>query len=130
MASLLEDLTAMLVANSIGTADGVDLFRDYLPDVPYNAVVLTEYAGLPTHEGIEALVRSVQIQVRDESPTAARIKCWQIFNLLDRPLDRIVDITATRWGIVSARQSPFKLRVDQNGHTIYAFNVGITTHTD
>lgn len=130
MSDLLLDLVQYLTSEGLVQGDGVDAFRDFSPDQPDNVVVLYEYAGMPTRAGDESSDRNVQITVRNVNPAQARQKIHQIFNLLDTPLERIHDVTVSRWAVMYARQTPFKLRVDEKGRHIYALNLGVTTHRD
>jgi len=130
MANLLLDIGAYLIANDLVTADGVDFFRDALPDEPTNVVAALEYPGLPTNIGDESCDRNVQIKIRNKSYEQARIKSNDIFKLLDNPDDKIVNLTAARWCIIRAKQSPYKLSVDNAGNTVFVFNLGITTFRD
>jgi len=130
VANLLQDLGAYLKLNSIVLNDGVDYFRDNLPDTPDNVVVAFESAGFGTTTGVDAVSRSVQIQVRNTSYAAARDKIMSIFRLLDKPLDRIVGLTSVRWGVISAQHNPFKLTVDKNGRVVFAFSFLIITYRD
>ena len=130
MANLLLDIGMYLIANGIVTADGVDYFRDATPDTPVDIVSAFEYPGLPTNIGDESCDRNVQIRVRNKSYEQARIKSNAIFNLLDNPDDKIVSLTAARWCIIRAKQSPYKMSVDNANNTTFVFNLVITTFRD
>lgn len=130
MANLLLDIGQYLIENGIVTADGVDYFRDGLPEKPDNVVAAAEYPGLPTQPFDESCDRSVQIKVRNKSYEQARIKSNEIFALLDNPEERIYNLTPTRWCIGKAQQSPYKLSVDKSGNTVFCFNMRIITHRD
>jgi hypothetical protein len=108
------------------TGDGIDTFRDFAPNAPNNLVVLFEYGGVP---GL-ADVRNVQVMVRNVDPDAAKQKAWSIFKELDVPEDRILYLTDTRWAIIAARQTPFKIGVDENNRILWGFNLAITTPRD
>lgn len=127
---LLLDIVEFLKANSLVTGDGVDAFRDYAPSEPDDVVILHEYAGDPSTPGVTASGRSVQIVVRGIDATAVKNKAWQIYNLLDDPEDPIVYFTDTRWAVVSARQTPFKIDTDENGRILWGFNLGVVTYRD
>lgn len=130
MANLLEDFITYLTNQGVVTGDGVDAFRDIQPDKPDDVVTVREYAGSPTTTGVEAVERSLQILARSKTPSVARSKIHQIFNLIDTPLNRIKYLTETRWIVAYARQTPFKYNVDANGRTVFAFNLGVATTRD
>lgn len=126
LADLLLDLVTYLQLKGHVTGDGIDTFRDFAPNAPNNLVVLFEYGGVP---GL-ADVRNVQIMVRNVDPDAAKQKAWSIFKELDIPEDRILYLTDTRWTIIAARQTPFKIGVDENNRILWGFNLAITTPRD
>lgn len=126
MASLLEDIVSFLTEALLVDGDGIDTFRDFVPEGPDSIVVLYEYSGDPV-DPLDVIVhRSVQITTRSKDPYLARTKALAIHDALNVET-RIVDFTPTRWGQVYLRQSPFKIGKDENDRTIYGFNVGITT---
>lgn len=127
MANLLLDLGNYLIAQGIATTDGVDLFRDSMPDAPNCVTVLYEYSsGVPTF----VADRSVQIIVRAETYEAARQASWRAFSKLYDPLEPVMHINTNRWIIVSARNGPTKLQIDAHGRTLFVFNLGICTTSD
>jgi len=136
MYDLLLDLINVLADAGVVAGDGIDSFRDFRPDQPDFAISLIEYPAAPPELGVEAVPRSVQISVRADidDPDAARQKAWEIFNVLciaDEPiLDTRETLAGTRWGVISARQVPFKMEVDSSNRFIYGFNLAIVTHRD
>ena len=132
MGKLLEDMLTHLKSNIIINAnDGVDGFADIQPDQPDNCVALIEYTGVPAFTA-DICQRSVQVQVRDKVYDTARAKAWTIFKLWYLPESDIrkIAFTSSRWGLVSMRTQPAKLRTDESGRTVFAFNMGITTARD
>lgn len=127
---LLVDLESYLIANNFATVDGVDIFRDFLPDAPDNIVAVYEYAGLPGGVGVDTQLRLVQINVRNTSYSEARQKIHAIYNLFHVPEDPLIQITPTRWSICQPRQVPFQRDRDNQGRVTFTFNMGITTHKD
>lgn len=123
---LLLDMVNYLVDNGIVIGDGIDAFRDFVPDKPDNIVILYEYAGEPKLPFESMVHRSVQVTVRDTDADVARSKALSIFNLLDAE-DKVIKFTDNRWGQVSLRQPPAKLKTDKNERVTYGFNVGIST---
>jgi len=130
MADLLLDITTYLTSQGLAQGDGVDVFRDFAPDTPDDVVVLSEYGGAGTATGVEAVERFVQVKVRSLEPGIAKQKAWDIFNVLDVPLDRVINLTQERWSIITARQTPFKLQVDSQNRVSWAFNLWIVTYRD
>ena len=133
--NLLLDLVVYLIAYASDpdiTADGVDIFRDWMPDSPDNATCLSEYPG-ETAENGNADLRSVQVKVRASSYESGRKKIWRIYNCLYDPENdiKIIDnITANRWGIIKPRQAPYHLNRDESDRDIFVFNMGVTTDRD
>jgi hypothetical protein len=137
VSDLLMDLAEYLADEGVTEGPNVDTFLDDRPEEPDKVVSLIEYAGSPTPTGSNVVERSIQVSVRSSlaDPNWARTKIWEIFNKLDTPVDRILDLReddygAERWGVLYARQSPFFLLRDQNGRVVYTFNMGITTYRD
>ena len=123
---LLLDIVTYLTDKGAVTGDGIDTFRDFLPENPDSLVALIEYAGNPMVPYEPTAHRSVQVSVRDKSADAARRKALEIFNLFQSE-NHIVDFTPDRWGQVFLRQTPFRLSTDKSNRVVYAFNMGITT---
>lgn len=126
MSDLLYDLVEYLRVSGLVQGDGIDAFRDFTPDMPDNVVVLREYAGNP---GLVD-VRSVQVVVRNVDAESAKDKAWRILSVLDVPEDRILPLPGTRWGVVAARQTPFKMGVDERNRYLWGFNLAVTTSRD
>ena len=127
MADLLQDLL-----DYIDTADlslGVTYFKDFIPDTPANVLSVIEYAGLPGGTGIDAQVRSVQVNVRNEDYSTARAGINAIYALMQQ-VDPILQLTIDRWVICSPRQTPFLSNRDVKGRVTFTFNVGFTTYSD
>ena len=123
---LLLDIVTFLTANNAVAGDGIDTFRDFVPEKPDNVVALVEYTGSPKVFYEEAINRSVQVSVRDTDADAARRKALEIFKLFQSE-NSIVVFTPDRWGQVYLRQAPFKSGMDSSDRVTYAFNMGITT---
>lgn len=133
-ANLLLDLVTYLTiyASDVVTADGTDIFRDWVPDSPDNLVSLNEYEGMSSSIS-NADNRSIQVLVRNTSYETARKNIWKIYNLLYDPENEVKiidDITATRWVIISAKQPPFSLPRSDDGRAIFIFNMGVISHRD
>lgn len=131
--NLLLDLANFYIiyASDVVTADGVDIFRDNMPDDPNNCVGLFEFEGVPSDVS-DVTNRSVQVMVRNTDYETARIYTWELFNLIFKPEDdvRIVDLTSSRWGIISARTNPRFLKRDESGRSVFLFILSIVTYRD
>lgn len=127
--SLLESLVNYCVANGVLAGDGIDAFRDFMPDVPDTACVFHEYASDPVSPFTDSVHRSVQVKVRDTSASAARTKALEVFSLFKADTESLrVDFSGDLWGQVYVRQLPFKLQQDASNRVTYCFNLGITTN--
>lgn len=127
---LLLDIIEYFVANGLAQGDGIDCFRDFSPEEPSSAIVLYEYAGSPPvpYDDAGVVHRSVQVTVRDADADSARQKALALFNSLDvKDNAKRIDFTSERFGQVSLRQPPFKIKLDANHRAVYGFNMGITT---
>ena len=133
MADLLLDIATYLIAQHITgvTGDGIDIFKDIMPDEPDNCLALIEYLGNVAFIN-NTTNRSVQVRVRDIDYVNGKTKIVAIYDALYQPESeiRIVDFTATRWGIVKARNYPYKLNNDERDRVIFVFNMGIVTIGD
>ena len=126
---LLLDIVTFLVSKNTIVGDGVDTFRDFIPEMPDSLVAITEYKGSPTVPYDTTVHRSVQVSVRDKSADVARHKALEIFKVFQsaQAENARVDFTSERWGQVYLRQPPFRVSTDSSDRVIYAFNIGITT---
>ena len=131
MSNLLLDLINYVTNKELIQGDGVDAFRDFMPEEPDNVVVFNEYRGDPLllHETITN--RSVQVVTRNKDAEAACSLANEICKCLQPTTDNaLVQISEERWGQIYVRQSPFKLGQDDNDRVLYCFNIGVTTALD
>lgn len=130
---LLKDIADYLIiyASDVVTQNGIDIFRDGMPDQPNNCVSLNEYEGQPSFINNDVL-RSIQVRVRNMVFETARTSIWKIFTLLYDPEHdkRFIQINQTRWIQVSPRSTPYKLIKDETGREIFIFNMGVLTNRD
>lgn len=126
---LLLDIVIFLTNRGVIQGDGVDAFRDFVPEAPDSIIAVTEYKGSPTVPYDSAVHRSVQISVRDPNADAARSKALEIFKQFQSE-NHIVAFTEDRWGQVYLRQTPFRSSTDSSDRVFYTFNMGITTTID
>lgn len=126
---LLLDIVTFLTHNEVIEGDGIDTFRDFIPEQPDNLVAVTEYKGSPAEAFDPAVHRSVQVSVRNKSADKARSKALSIFKVFQANIGdtRRVDFTDERWGQVYLRQTPYRVSTDTSDRVTYAFNLGITT---
>ncbi len=131
MSDLIIDLTDYWKAEGLVTAFGTDVFGELQPDSPDNCVAIVEYPGEVSFIN-NALNRSIQIRVRNSVRATTKSKIIALYDSVYDPEAevRIVDFTATRWGIVTARNYPFQLEKDENKRFIFVFNMGIVTIGD
>jgi len=136
LADMLLKVINFLAENGVVTGDAVDTYRDFTPDKPDKVVVLQEYGGLGTFQGSEGAQRRFQVSVRSsvEDPEWAKTKAWEVYNALIIP-ESIIDSRTwvdpdKLWGVLSAMNTPNKLRVDENNRMVYGFNVNIVTERD
>lgn len=126
MNPLLLDIATYLASRGLVQGDGIDVFRDFYPEEPDDVVVLYEYKGdevLPYEDKVN---RSVQVAVRSPDADTARTKALSIFKALQSETC-LIYFTNDRWGQVYLRQSPFKIKIDENSRAVYGFNIGVTT---
>ena len=123
---LLLDIALYLTSKGVIAGDGIDTFRDFIPEMPDNLVAITEYKGSPVVLFEPTVHRSVQVLVRDKNADAARQKALEIYKTFITE-NSIVDFTPERWGQVSLRQTPFRSSTDSSDRVSYVFNMGITT---
>ena len=129
--NLLADIITYMIAQGVVSAGGTDAFYGTLPNKPDNLVALIEYSGNSAFSANFGN-RSIQVNVRNISDSAASSKIWDVYNLFhSEDIEaRIIDLTASRWAIFSCRQSPFKLKEDEKKRSIYLFNMGVLAHDE
>lgn len=127
--TLLQLLIEYGVDKGILAGDGIDSFRDFMPEKPCMVTVFAEYSGGPVSQYIDAVHRSVQVKVRDVDAESARSAAVQLFNIFRATSENLrIDFTDELWGQVYIRQTPFKLEQDEQDRVTYCFNLGITTN--
>lgn len=128
---LLLDIVTYLVSKRIIEGDGIDTFRDFIPETPDNLVAITEYPGSPAALFDPAAHRSIQVSVRNLDADSARSKALEIYKVLQPTSeDGRLDLTKDRWGQVHLRQTPFRMKTDTSDRVTYGFNIGITTNIE
>jgi len=107
----------------------IPFFYDTFLDSPDFAAALFEYQGQSAPPKVEGVSRSLQLNVRDKNSVLARNKIQEMYNLLEAE-GSIIYVTPERWGQITLRQPPFKMRIDEKGRTYYCFNFGLITYHD
>lgn len=132
---LLEEIIWYLAKQ--GVIDGLnkDAFADHLPDTPEKVVALHEYSGLGPISEAEGAVRSVQVWVRAsrDNPEWGKKKCSEIFKLFvgnHRVIDERDGSGRGLWGVFKPFQNPHRVKIDENGRSIYGFNMLVGTGND
>ncbi len=133
MSNLLDDVVDVLVAEGITDT----IYKDTMPDKPAQAITFYETQGSGILRGGVGASRNIQVSVRTDrsSPVWAMEKAWQIFNVLAVP-DKVMDTREEEypetdfWGVITMKQTPFKIGVDNEGRIYYGFNMNVITKTD
>ena len=131
MSDLITDIATYWKTKLLITAFGTDVFGDLGPDSPDNCVAIKEYTGEVSFIN-NTLNRSIQVKVRNTVRSTAKSLIISLYDsVYDPEADvRIIDFTATRWGIVAPRNYPFQLDKDEENRFIFVFNMGIVTIGD
>lgn len=129
---LLLDIVTFLTSKGVIQGDGIDTFRDFIPETPNSLKAIMEYGGSPMVNYEPTAHRSVQIIVRDQDADVARQKALEIFKALYEGKDESskINFTEDRWGQVSFRNPPVRIDIDSSDRVKYGFNLGITTTID
>jgi len=131
MSDLILDIVNYWIAEELVTAFGTDIFGELTPDTPANCVAIVEYSGEVSFIN-NTSNRSIQIRVRNTVRSTAKSKIIALYDSVYDPEAeiRIIDFTATRWGIVTPRNYPYQLDRDEDKRFIFVFNMGIVTIGD
>ena len=127
MNDLLQDFIDYLTGLSLVTTGFV--WKNTIPNDPDESVAVYEYTGQNPILQIDGSNRSIQIVVRSASDATARQRISALYKSLLTE-DGQIHLTPTRWGLLSMRQSPFKLKVDERQLIYYCFNLSIITYID
>lgn len=128
MADIMLDFEEYLMSQFPNTLK--EVFKDALPsNAPEDAVVLYEYAGTGSLPQIASYTRSMQLVVRSRSAKIAKQRAWELHQALQTE-SGILYLTLARWCTIYLRQTPFKIKVDEDSLIYYGFNLAITSHND
>ena len=128
MEDLLLSIINYIISHNLAQTKDVDIFKDYSPIEPDHCTIVYEYGGSASAPFTDVSVRSIQIVVRDKSSQVAKTASWKLLKLFQAPT-QIMQI-GQRTCIVTTRNTPIKLGVDEQNRYLYAFNLGITTNFD
>ena len=110
-----------------GTALGVDVFCNDLPNAPDAAISVFQYGGRGSDRGMGIDTQplensSLQVDVRDANPQTAESICYAIYEALDE-LGVNVTINGTVYTWLRPMQPPFLLERDASKRVTYIFNM-------
>lgn len=124
---LLDDFETYFASQGLLTDFAV--FKDAAQDKPDKAIIISEYSGAAVSAKIAGASRSVQVLARGPNPVDGMAMANVLFRSL-RVEDDIIQLTPERWGQITLRQSPIRIKVDTQGRVYYGFNLGIITYND
>jgi len=120
--TLLENLSAYLQANSIGT-EGTTLFIGEIPAKISNGVGLRQTGGLEPNKYNAIKGITIQIVVRNKVPKTALDKAYSIYALLHQQNDDVVlEVGGVDIMQSMALQEPYDLGKDDEGRSIFVTN--------
>ena len=133
MSNLLDDIVQVLTAEGITDK----IYKDTMPESPAQVITFYEVQGGGVLKGGVGASRNIQVSVRTDrsQPVWAMEKAWAIFNVLAVP-DKVMDAREEEypetdfWGVITMKQTPFKIGVDSEGRIHYGFNMNVITKTD
>jgi hypothetical protein len=128
--NLLLDLIDYLVEEEIVEGDGVDIFRDFIPETPDNVIALMEYPGRTLRSGLDPVSRVVRVMVRALNVDDARDKIIELYDFFTTPDDEIHHFAESRWAVIHAFDTPAKIGVDPSNRVFYGFVISVLTHKD
>lgn len=123
MARLLDNLAAYLVAQSICTKVGKDVFIGLLPEKQDNGVKLEQTGGIEPDRDIPIEQPTVQVMVRNKAYPDGLDKAKAIYDALHRKGDDLV-LEAGGVDVMTcfAMQEPFHLGLDENSRHLFVVN--------
>lgn len=122
---LLEDLIEYIIHLSCATKKDVDIFKDFAPKLPHRCLCVYEYAGSKPSQWAPISVRSFQIVSRDKTKKVAREKAWELYQKLLPLHDDIITLGGVD-GIISLRDTPYLIDIDNENRALVSFNLAIT----
>jgi len=130
MGYLLDDIADLLSSGGVTTP----VYTSFLPPQPDEAIQILDGGGFAPIRAMPGSVGrggvgaglivqerpTVQIMRRSQSPQRARAEMNYIFRILDGLGNR--DVNGTRYGLISAQQTPFPLPNDETGRRLQVCN--------
>lgn len=127
---MLKEFASFLIANGIATALKTDVFLQKRPLTPNQVITLIEYGGGAGQLFVGSMDRKIQITVRG-TVSYAEAKAFAIYKLILNQTEAIVYLTGgERFAIMSLLDTPRKIGEEEDGTSIFGFNLGITTQPD
>ena len=127
--NLLRDIATVIVDNKICNELDSDIFTHVKPKDPDNVVVLFEYKGSQVAQFTNTSVRSVQILVRNKRNIEASGLIWKIYDLIQQK-GNIIMMIGNKVSLVTLRNTPFQIGVDDKGRYEWVLNLGITYNNE
>ncbi len=122
---ITKDIAKYLDAQGIGVFDEVgtsgDIFIQRYPAEPINCISINNIVGGEPHETLDDITYNIQILVRNTMYINGHNKIWQIFNLLDKPDNRIILINNKKVK-AKAIQTPFIIESSEKSF-LFGFNI-------
>ena len=130
MNDMLQEFADFLIANGIGTAVKTDIFFKR-PIDPVQVIVLAEYSGLPPQRFVISMDRKIQISARGKT-SYAKGMVDEIYKLIVEQTKTIIYLTGgERFAIMLPLDTPHEIiETQEDGTSIYGFNLSITTQSD
>lgn len=130
MEGLLQSIVAWAIEKGLATEDGVDVFRDYLPNDPDAVLVFKEYDATTAPADRMIANRMLQALVRDVTPELAKERCDNLYEaFFDHP-EIVRTLENGRWGLFLPTSPPLQLGRDDNDRVRYVFNFSVITRVD
>lgn len=120
---LSRDIITYLTDLGVVSGYEVDCFINYFPEEPANIVAIFERPGLGTRKQVDCITRKFEIYVRNTDPVNGNAKIFEIFNALDKDDETSVDLTADRWAVITAQNTPSLDGVDAFERHIFHYEI-------
>lgn len=128
MGDLLNEIIEYIIASGFATAKDSDIFKDFSPKEPDEAVMVYEYNGSAPAPFTNTSVRSIQIVCRSKKNVEVKPKIWGIYKSFAEHGQFIT--LGQRKCLLALRNTPIKIGVDEKNRNLWAFNMGLTTNFD
>jgi len=122
---LLDDIETYLLAQGVIG----EITKGHRPDQPDNLIALFPTGGFSHDLNLPDVRPTIQVLVRDAVYEAAYSRIWALYNLLDKPDDKLI-VSGGRRMVPQAMQPPAFLEFDANNRSVFVFNVALWTSRD